>query len=304
MNKRVVGLLSFLIVVLSLFLYQASALRINGNGTAVAAAGALATGDQQLSELDPMAPTGLWVSNPIYAPKSFKNMGAHALRYDSQGHPHVVFGGDHLYYAYHDGAEWRVETVDDRGGVGQAASLALDSADRPHIAYSVGSTFDAVLNYVHWDGSQWNFHASDSMKAETGVQGMARIAVTSSGRPHILYGQYQDGDHSSLLHHIYWDGQEWQTELVAEYGLYHALALDDNDTPHISYYGGEYGNPDVYYGHKENGQWQFEYVANGYPYQTDLVIDHQGRPHIAYYEDAFDTELQHAYKDGDAWLPT
>ncbi len=44
-------------------------------------------------------------------------------------------GGDHLYYAWHDGSSWQIDVVDTETGVGLYTSLALDSADRPHIAY-------------------------------------------------------------------------------------------------------------------------------------------------------------------------
>ena len=94
-----------------------------------------------------------WVREAIYAPKYFRYMGIHALRFDSQGNPHIVYGGDYLYYAHHDGADWIIQTVDETGGTGMAASLALDDADRPHIAYQDGSHFDAVLKYARWINS-------------------------------------------------------------------------------------------------------------------------------------------------------
>jgi len=49
-----------------------------------------------------------------------------SLRLDTAGHPHIAYGEDHLYYAWHNGASWHYETVDDSSGVGWCTSLPLD----------------------------------------------------------------------------------------------------------------------------------------------------------------------------------
>ena len=66
-------------------------------------------------------------------------MSDRSLRLDSEGHPHIAYGGKHLYYAWHDGVEWHYETVDGAYEVGMFASLALDAAGRPHISYYDGT---------------------------------------------------------------------------------------------------------------------------------------------------------------------
>ena len=76
-----------------------------------------------------------WQIHCADCPKLFEEMGDRSLRVDAAGRPHIAYGGDHLYYAWHDGAAWQFETADAAPGVGQYASLALDGAGRPHIAY-------------------------------------------------------------------------------------------------------------------------------------------------------------------------
>ena len=44
--------------------------------------------------------------------KSFEAMTDRNLRLDAQGHPCIAYGGDHLYYAWHDEVERHIETVD------------------------------------------------------------------------------------------------------------------------------------------------------------------------------------------------
>ena len=63
---------------------------------------------------------------------------ASSMGLDSFGFAHIVYAdvliGD-IKYAYQDLTGWHLQTLDDRGaGFGNA--IALDSLDRPHIAYS------------------------------------------------------------------------------------------------------------------------------------------------------------------------
>ena len=76
-----------------------------------------------------------WVIECVDCPKYFEEMSDRSLRLDAAGHPHIAYGSDHLYYAWHDGTTWHLETVDDAPGVGSYASLALDGGGYPHISY-------------------------------------------------------------------------------------------------------------------------------------------------------------------------
>jgi len=67
-----------------------------------------------------------WVIECADCPKLFSSMTDRSLQLDTAGHPHIAYGGDHLYYAWHNGASWHYETVDDSPGVGWCTSLPLD----------------------------------------------------------------------------------------------------------------------------------------------------------------------------------
>ncbi|MFO0795347.1 MAG: hypothetical protein U0586_14950 [Candidatus Brocadiaceae bacterium] len=54
---------------------------------------------------------------------------------DASNRPHIAYGGDHLYYAYHDGSKWNYPTVDASLLVGDYASIALDTSGKAHISY-------------------------------------------------------------------------------------------------------------------------------------------------------------------------
>jgi len=77
-----------------------------------------------------------------------------SLAVDGDNEPHIAYGGDHLYYAWHDGVTWQSETVDPAWGVGLYASLSLESSGVPHISYL--DSINQDLKYAHLDGSRWD----------------------------------------------------------------------------------------------------------------------------------------------------
>ena len=111
---------------------------------------------------DCAAPVGYapWITTSVDLSKSFLDMRDNSLALDAAGRPHVAYGGDHLYYAYHDGTAWHVETVDAGLQVGIYASLALDAAGRPHIAYY--DQANDYLRYAYHDGTAWQLQTVDA----------------------------------------------------------------------------------------------------------------------------------------------
>jgi len=106
----------------------------------------------------PFTPT--WIIEAVDAPKYFSAMGNRSLALDSNDYPHIAYGGEHLYYAWYDGAAWTLEFVDNSPGVGLYTSLALDSNDRPHISYYDTTNF--TLKYARWDGVSWIIQTVDN----------------------------------------------------------------------------------------------------------------------------------------------
>ena len=87
-----------------------------------------------------------WVTEAVDNPKYFTYFGPRSIAIDSSDHPHIAYGGDHLYYAYHDGSTWHYETIDSSPDVGWYTSLALDSENNVHISYHDSTNDD--LKYV------------------------------------------------------------------------------------------------------------------------------------------------------------
>ena len=79
--------------------------------------------------------------------------------------------------------------------------------------------------------SAWRIEVID---ATTNVCNFSQraIAIDSSNRPHIAYG-------NDYLSHAYFDGTQWQYEVVdnsAGTAMFASIAVDSNNMAHISYY--------------------------------------------------------------------
>ncbi len=76
-----------------------------------------------------------WTTEAVDALKYFTDFSSRAIAIDKNNHPHMAYGGAHLYYTYFDGTEWKYETIDISNGVGRYASIAIDTNNKVHISY-------------------------------------------------------------------------------------------------------------------------------------------------------------------------
>ena len=268
-----------------------------------------------------------WAIQCVDCPKQFSRMTDRSLRLDAAGHPHIAYGEDHLYYAWHDGTSWHYETVDDSPGVGQYASLALDAHGHPHISYAGGpGCEETTVKYARWTGSAWSIQTVDS---EGRVGEYTSLALDAEGYPHISYCDETNYD----LKYACWTGSSWTVDIVdASGGGYTSLALDADGRPHISY-----GNGDLRYARWTGSAWSIETVdtrpaaytslaldadlkyarwtGSAWGIQivdsegcvaeyTSLALDADGHPHIGYYDsycDWYNHDLKYARWTGSAW---
>ena len=242
-----------------------------------------------------------WHTECVDCQKWFKSMSDRSLQLDTEGHPHVAYGGDHLYYAWHDGVQWHYNTVDKSAGVGKSASLALDREGRPRISYYDLVNYD--LKYAWHDGMAWHIEIVDSSNKVAG-EGIwnTSLALDKKGHPHISYPA--SSSRSINLKHAWHNGTTWYIETVdTGAGGENSLALDTQNLPHIGYYDGS----TIKHAWYDGSAWHVETVDGTDRHcdnitQPSLALDRQDHPHITYSTGVYpDVLVQYAWHDGAAW---
>jgi len=162
-----------------------------------------------------------------------------SIALDSGGRPHIAYSfaalGD-LGYVFWDGSHWVYQVPDTRrthnNYVGQGNSIAIDSRDRPHIAY-----FDLnnrAIKYTERTGSDWQTEVVDKVVGSLSQADHLSLKLDKHDRPHLAYVDTGVG----AVKYAERDDTGWHTEVVEQgaLGEYPSLCLNDKDEPYISYH--------------------------------------------------------------------
>src|SRR4030042_2109936 len=239
-----------------------------------------------------------WTRTSADDPMLFSYMGDRSLRLDTNNPPHIAFGGDHLYYAHHDGSNWFFEKVDPSDGVGLFASLALDSSNRPHISYY--DTIHGALKYAYFDGAVWVITTLDRYAYSIFEEINDPDAVIGSSNRYVAERQWHSFP-SGL------PGDSLDPNAISPisdlngFGLYNSIDIDSCGDIHISYYDSISDN--LKYARTLNGNWtiltiDFSGDVGSY---SSLAVDSYGFPHISYY-DQTNGNLKYASFNGTSWI--
>jgi hypothetical protein len=221
------------------------------------------------------------------------------------GTPHLAyyaaegFSGK-LKYSYWDGVAWHTEVIDETGDSGLYASIALDTNNRPRIAYY--DQTNRQLKHAAWDGSNWNIEEVTTGASGTNAGWFASLAVDFFGVSHIAYLDVLNGN---LLHSKRtfngWDLAVVDDSADVGWGISMAISPQDGQ-PRIAYYDRDNGNlkyasytadPPGWTAVPLDGQGDL----GQYP---SLTFDFSGNAHISYYDATLDA-LKHATYNGTAW---
>ena len=241
---------------------------------------------------------GVWILDCVDCPRQFTSLSRQSLALDANDHPHLAYGGDHLYYAHYDGNAWRFETADAASKVGAYAALVLDSHGDPHITYTDQEHND--LKYAYRDAGSW--HVETVNPTGDVVGGFFSLAVDRNDVPHV--GYY---DQTYLLY-AHPGATGWYTETVAGGsnvwigGI--SLALDETDAVHLVYSRARSGTNtwSLVYASLEATGWHTETVktASGVIDYLSLALDADEEPHIAFSASS-GSRLEYAYQDAAGW---
>jgi len=286
-----------------------------------------------------------WIIKTIDAPLLWRTGLYASLKLDSTGKTHIAYyfsnlmGADSLWYAKYVGGgagncggnDYQCDPIDSGDQVGKYASLALDSADRPRIAYYNGGN-DALM-YAHQTGGIWTIR--EILPINSGQYASLHVDADNGDLPHIAH---YDSSNGKLGYAVYvgsggncgfdsssttfqWQCNEIESVGAATHPKGVSLAVDAVGYPLIAYQSGESGlkvaRPaaalDLLVGNcgPQNlfYTWQCETIRLGIGIglgdYVSLVVNSAGLSTIAYYGNitTSDGDLTVAYQRLQIFLP-
>jgi hypothetical protein len=166
-----------------------------------------------------------------------------------------------------------MEVVED--GVQVGASLAVDSLDRPHVAYS---DMDGGVKHGLKTDTAWGIELVD---ASCSSPCEVDLAIDSIDNPQLAYADLT----KEWLRYARWTGSDWSVETVESEGVRGgvSISVDSLGNPHIAYAHGFGANSSVRYAFRMETGW-IHHIVDATPQSglTDIAVDSFDEPHIAY----------------------
>ena len=205
-----------------------------------------------------------------------------SLALDNLNRPHLAWEDDRtgnfdIYYLYWDGAAWVDADGVGKGnidivvtpGVSAYASLDLDGASRPHIAWMDDSPGNFQIYYLYWNGAAWVDadgvgQAQIRIVATAGSAELPSLALNGSNNPCVSW--HDDSPGPFQIYYLYWNGAAWVDadgvgqESISIYtganaSIYSSLKLDAADQPHIAFQNYAGGIYNIYYLYWNGAAW-------------------------------------------------
>jgi len=214
-----------------------------------------------------------------------------SIQLDSQDHARISYYREQfsnrdiardLKFAYFDGKQWYIQTVDHREGTGKWNSIALDRGGHPYISYSI--TTPGNLGFAHLQEASWSLSLADPPNSDSKkrIDDASSLVLDALDQPHIAYI-----DASARTVNYGWlQGSSWTEETVDFLVSAGAdsdqlsLKLDKSGHPHLVYYDSGLGV--LKYGSRDDKGWHIEVVERSSAGDPSLVLDNDDQPYISY----------------------
>ena len=208
-------------------------------------------------------------------------VGPNSLAVNASGTPHLAYAfiNAKLQYASWDGLNWTIEQVDSRNVAVHYLSLALDSQDRPHIAYYG----NASLNYARRSGEVWTVETVEA-SGNTGNTGQyASLALDAQNAAHVAYRDVA----AKELRYAHNANGSWHLETVdsaGDAGWFASITVGEEAVAHIAYY--ERLDSELRHARQQPEGWFVETVDSEgvVGWHTSVAVDARGDPHITYHD--------------------
>jgi hypothetical protein len=222
---------------------------------------------------------------------------------DSTDRPHICYSAYwagpkyELRHARWDGSSWLFDTVEATATTTLYKSLALDSGDRPRIAYQDFQL--KTLKYAVWTGASWSIGTVDSTGSVGYFCSLALTRKAPQDQARIAYYDSTNG----VLKYAAWTGSAWAFQTVVSNGHWPSLALDSNDDARIAYT--DRTTNSLQFAAWNGASWDISTVDAVTDYghaKPSLALDASDHPRIAYNSGtAGALSLKYAEWTGTAW---
>lgn len=215
-----------------------------------------------------------------------------SIQLDSQDHARISYyreaysdrhSARDLKYAFFDGKDWYIQTVDHRPGTGRWNSIALDSAGRPYISYSV--TTPGNLGFAYLGQTSWDRSLADppNFQSKLYLDSANSVVLDAGSEPHIVFIDAS----ARSVNYAWRQASAWKVETLDS--LVSAgsdsdqisLKLDKSGRPHVAYY--DSGPGVLKYATRGAKGWSIENVEKDNAGEhASLVLGNDDQPYISY----------------------
>lgn len=240
-----------------------------------------------------------WLTSRLEAPAQFIPVRDGNLVLDDNDRPHIVYGGNALYYSWFDGTSWQREIVDILNhDAGRNATLALDSTGNPHIVYlQMLGPNSSALRYAYRTRQGWIYRV---ISAGENIYYNSRpsFVLDSNDVPHVVYE-----DNSIGLNYAKWTGTQWAFETITTANTQlPTIMIDGMDNPHVLFHKDlDYNNATIEYARRQQDTWLLETIDAGYRPEIggpSLAIDKTNQLHVMYVKEG---SLMYAQQTASGW---
>ena len=182
--------------------------------------------------------------------------------------------------------------------------LEIDSSGDPYVSYMENSIHKPVVKKYY--GNTWEIIGDKRISVGTVAPDIS-LELNPSDIPFIAYIDHGSGYKGTLKK---WNGNTWEnfgTEISIESGMVDglgciSLAFDASEAPFVAYIDGVSGKAMV---KKWTGStWETIGTAGfsiGNPYSINIVLDSNGKPYVAYFDEGNNYKVTVKMLNGNTW---